>query len=265
VKHCTKCGIEFPLTEEFFGKTAGRGFDSRCRSCERTRKLAAANAWRKKNPVAARERSKKSYYKNRETRLAEMSEYRTGKNRPRWLAAKKRYNQKNAEKLSADKHARYIANPTPHLEYARLYRKTHKKQIKEYMKEWLNRGSNRFAKQIRSKLQEYLSGAKKKSKTFVLIGCSSDGLKKHLESLWEPGMSWDNYGCNPNGKYWHIDHIIPCSMFDLMNSEEQECCFHWTNLQPLWAADNCSKKDRWIGGARRPEFEKNTIQIGYTQ
>ena len=48
-------------------------------------------------------------------------------------------------------------------------------------------------------------------------------------------MSWDNQG------EWHIDHIIPCASFDLTNEEEQEKCFHYTNLQPLWAIDNMVK------------------------
>jgi len=57
-------------------------------------------------------------------------------------------------------------------------------------------------------------------------------------------MSWDNHGF----KGWHIDHIIPCSAFDLTKVEEQKKCFHYTNLQPLWAKDNLSKGDKltWL-------------------
>jgi hypothetical protein len=52
-------------------------------------------------------------------------------------------------------------------------------------------------------------------------------------------MSWNNHG------QWHIDHVRPCSSFNLLNPEEQQQCFHYTNLQPLWAADNLSKSDTY--------------------
>lgn len=48
-------------------------------------------------------------------------------------------------------------------------------------------------------------------------------------------MSWDNYGER------HVDHIKPCAKFDLSKPDEQRACFHYTNLQPLWAKDNIAK------------------------
>lgn len=70
-----------------------------------------------------------------------------------------------------------------------------------------------------------------------LIGCSPRKLKEHLESLFQPGMTWNNYGF----RGWHIDHILPCASFDLTKPEEQNKCFYYTNLQPLWAKDNLKK------------------------
>jgi hypothetical protein len=73
-----------------------------------------------------------------------------------------------------------------------------------------------------------------------LIGCSCSELKSHIESLWLPGMTWENkayYG-------WHIDHIMPCASFDLSKPEEQKKCFHFLNLQPLWWIDNLKKTSR---------------------
>lgn len=76
---------------------------------------------------------------------------------------------------------------------------------------------------------------KKESSILDLIGTDINGLKTYLQSKFSEGMNWDNYG------KWHIDHIRPCISFDLTNKEEQKYCFHYTNLQPLWAKDNLSK------------------------
>jgi len=75
---------------------------------------------------------------------------------------------------------------------------------------------------------------------FELLGCTPDKLKIHLESMFTEGMSWNNYGVHG----WHIDHIIPCSFFDLDIYSERKFCFHYTNLQPLWWHENLSKGDK---------------------
>ena len=75
-----------------------------------------------------------------------------------------------------------------------------------------------------------------------LVGCTPNFLKGYLEAKFTDGMSWDNYGD------WHVDHIKPCSSFDLTKDEEQRECFHYKNLQPLWGPDNLAKgsKDPFI-------------------
>ncbi len=78
-------------------------------------------------------------------------------------------------------------------------------------------------------------GNSKSHGTQKLLDCSWQELKIYLESQFQDGMTWDNYGD------WHIDHIKPCCSFDLSNIDEQKLCFHYTNLQPLWAEDNLRK------------------------
>ncbi len=51
-------------------------------------------------------------------------------------------------------------------------------------------------------------------------------------------MTFDNYGD------WHIDHIIPCSTFDLNNKTDIEKCFHWSNMRPCWKDENLSKGNK---------------------
>lgn len=56
-----------------------------------------------------------------------------------------------------------------------------------------------------------------------------------LKRIEKEGMSWENYG------EWHIDHIVPCSSFDLTDPKQQEDCFNFKNLQPLWGWENSKK------------------------
>lgn len=115
-----------------------------------------------------------------------------------------------------------------------------KNQNGEYQQELLN-------SQLQNKVADYLRGriykaikAKKNSKLHKsqdLIGCKVDFLMGYLESKFQTGMTWENYGFEG----WHIDHVRPCASFDLSKSEEQKACFHYSNLQPLWKRDNLSK------------------------
>jgi hypothetical protein len=54
-------------------------------------------------------------------------------------------------------------------------------------------------------------------------------------------MSWENHG-----KIWEIDHIKACSNFDLTKLEEQQQCFHYTNLQPLFKTTGIAKSFSYI-------------------
>lgn len=78
----------------------------------------------------------------------------------------------------------------------------------------------------------------KRSSVIGLIGCSIEYLRSYLEAKFVIGMSWNNHG------EWEIDHIIPCARFDLTDPTEQRRCFHYTNLQPLWAHENSAKRCR---------------------
>lgn len=76
---------------------------------------------------------------------------------------------------------------------------------------------------------------RKATKTDESLGCSVKSFMLYLESRFDVGMSWENYG------KWEIDHILPCALFDLTKPEHQKRCFHFSNLQPLWKPDNRSK------------------------
>jgi hypothetical protein len=76
-------------------------------------------------------------------------------------------------------------------------------------------------------------GYTKKGRSHEILGCSYEEFKEHLESKFEPWMSWDNRGLY-NGKTnygWDVDHIIPLS--SAITEEDVVKLNHFTNLQPL--------------------------------
>ena len=91
---------------------------------------------------------------------------------------------------------------------------------------------------LRTRLLDALrsQGVKKSVRTFDLVDCTIFELMAHLESKFTPEMNWNNHG-----SYWHIDHIRPCSSFNLLNIRDQKRCFHFSNLQPLYGRENESK------------------------
>lgn len=122
------------------------------------------------------------------------------------------------------------------------YRESNREKIRNYRLEWeRNNWKNNSQYKIKKALSSRIRTAVKKCKgqksasTIELLGAPIEKVREYLENQFQPGMTWDNHG------EWHIDHIKPCVSFDLTKEEEQRRCFHYTNLQPLWAKDNLRK------------------------
>lgn len=100
----------------------------------------------------------------------------------------------------------------------------------------------KLLKTLRSRLGTAINrqNSNKNNNTIELLGCSVSFLKGFLEAKFKEGMTWENHG------EWHIDHIKPCASFNLLDEEQQKKCFHYTNLQPLWASENLSKGCKYI-------------------
>lgn len=103
--------------------------------------------------------------------------------------------------------------------------------------QWRRRKDEPGYRQIKALRHRLWSFAKhgKRQHMKELIGCSVVVLREHLAKQFKRGMSWKNYG------EWEIDHIVPCTAFNLMDKQEQMKCFHFSNLQPLWKHDNRRK------------------------
>ena len=121
---------------------------------------------------------------------------------------KSEYHQKNKEKIAAKRRKRYATDPTFKIRTI-----------------------------LHARLNHALNGTAKAHKTLELLGCTAEHVRFHIESQMTEGMTWENI---------HIDHIQPCASFDLASADEQRKCFHYTNLQPLFASDNLRKSDQIV-------------------
>lgn len=208
-KQCLVCKTIKESTEFRKKKDNTCGFGSTCKECLNTKR--------------------REEYKNNSKKFKERSKEYRDNNKEKVYKAKQIYLQKNIERYR---------------EYRKNYSKTNRKRLTESdTKRRRNDISYRITCCLRGRIKKVLRRGDKSAKTMELIGCNIEFFKSYIESLFEVGMSWDNYGFYG----WHIDHIRPCASFDLTDPEQQRVCFHYTNLRPLWAKENLSRSKKWDG------------------
>ena len=160
----------------------------------------------------------------------------------------KEYNLKNKEHRKKWHQEYYLKN----IEHIKEYRLKNKERIKEWFlknkQHTRDYERNKYKTDInyklrmlcRSRILAALKGNSKSASTMELIGCTIDELRSHLESLFEPWMTWENHGVGG----WDIDHIKACTKFDLTCPLQQRECCHWSNLQPMEHIANMKKGNR---------------------
>lgn len=74
---------------------------------------------------------------------------------------------------------------------------------------------------------------------FEFCGFSISELMEHVESQFEPWMTWENWGA------WHIDHIIPRCRYGKPYLRDE--VFGLGNLRPISRSENIHKGSRYDG------------------
>lgn len=220
-KKCPRCLKVISI--KLFGKNrcTKDGLSSYCLKC----KAWVANEWRINNREKHILNSKKSFERTRDKKN-ERRRKAYALNREKYLERNKNWYNENQERVIARQSA---------------WKKKNRKIVNErYKDRWKNNNKERIVQCLRTRIRKAVRGNAKSAKTITLLGCSIEYLWKHLESMFSSGMTRENYG------KWHIDHIRPCSSFDLSDPEQQRQCFHYSNLQPLWAKDNLKKARKII-------------------
>jgi len=143
------------------------------------------------------------------------------------------YNKKNKESIRIYDKIWGKANPD---KVRASKKKCHKRLMKEDVR-------YKLVSNLRRRLLTAIRNNYKGGSAVRHLGCAVAEFKVYLESKFDKGMSWDNYG----RKGWHIDHIVPLSHFDLSKEDEVKIACHYTNLQPMWAKHNLQKGNRYVG------------------
>lgn len=233
MKKCSKCGVSKPLSE--YNKNAvskdGHRPDCKICVCARAKKYRDAN----REEVLRKQRE---YYKNNPEKKREQDRLYYNKNKKELLEKQKAYRIENQEKISDANKKKLKENPNYYKEIYRRNLEGNRQRRRVYNSQsWRNNIQHRIAKNTRKRIIRALNGTVKNTRLVDLLGCSINDFKRHIESQFTEGMTWDNY----THSGWHMDHIVPCNAFDLTDQEQQKLCFHYTNLQPLWARDNLVK------------------------
>lgn len=152
-------------------------------------------------------------------------------------------------------------------EYAKQYRNNNKEIIKNNQKLWYDNVGRelkkeydkgrleytrerdrvryqtdenyRIIKVLRTRLYKTMKGDKSSKSIKNMIGVPFQYFLNWIEFQFQESMNWDNYGA-----IWDIDHVQPCSSFDLTNDDQKCMCFNWKNMRPLLKYDNAIKSNK---------------------
>lgn len=210
-KVCRCCKQQKPYSEFYRWKNSSDGYHFYCKECKR-------------------QMNEKRYSENKDVLSKRVSISR---------AIRRQLDPEYDEKIKA--YSRKQAKSESYKRANQKYRKVHKDRIAAYESKRVQENIQvRITKRLRTRLHHFVNSVGIYSyHTTELLGCSWEYLRDYLEKQFESGMNWDNYGKNG----WVIDHVVPCSYFDMTDDVQVHICFNFRNLQPLWAKDNGSKND----------------------
>jgi hypothetical protein len=238
-KICKTCKKEQKIDDfhhRIIKETGEKKYETECKLCRKQYRIdhkeeikIQRKNYREKNKNIISERNKIYSTNNRDSILEKKRNY-TLKNKDKKREYDKKYREEKKEEKSLRDKIYYENNKEKIFEKAREYNKKRRSTDINY----------KVTGNLRNRVYCAITKRYKINKSFLaleLLGCSVDECREYLELQFKEGMSWDNYGTHG----WHIDHISPCASFDLTDPEQQKICFHYTNLQPLWATDNIKK------------------------
>lgn len=263
-KICSRCALAKEANNDnFYWKKGNQDWTTACKNCCRTSSkkryeenkeeiLEKISKYQQENKLVIAEKAKEYYEEHKDIILERINKYQ----------------QENKEVIAKQKKEYYEENKEYILEYQAGYREEHKEIILEKQKiyqqenkyiiaekrrerykiDYLFRIQINISKDIRQGLKE--RGVTKNGiSSWTNLPYTPQQLADHIESLFEPWMSWNNHGIynketwndnDPTTWTWQLDHIIPHSTFIYTDMKCQAFldCWALSNLRPYSAKAN---------------------------
>lgn len=235
-RECTKCREYKTWGNYGLNSASNTKHMTRCKGCITLYTKSISNIKKEydkeyvANNYEKKQEQKKEYYKNNKEKINKKNNNYRLMNIDKINSQKRKYRSENREEINSKKRTQHSKN---------LRNKNRNKRRQEDL-------AYKLTDILRCRIYQALKNKDtvKYKTTMDLLGCTMEVFIAHIERQWEEGMTWENHTLDG----WHIDHIIPCNSYDLTDQKQQKECFHYTNLQPLWAEDNLSKSDKldWV-------------------
>jgi hypothetical protein len=221
-KTCNNCQIEKELNEFYFRKD-NNTYKGSCKECYNKK----STAYNKKNESTLKRYRKNYRRKNLKTIKDKNKKYRL-ENSEKIKQNNKKYRNSNKDKIS-----NYRITHKERLKFCKRKRHNYRKKHDPIYKLRYN---------ISRLILQAFKNSKKPNTTNVILGCSVQEFKIHLEKQFKPWMNWENHGrYNKEKKTWQLDHIIPIS--SATTKDELLKLNPYSNFQPLEAIDNILKSN----------------------
>ena len=233
MKKCSKCGIEKPLTAEYYNrdKFASTGFRSQCKACRKIKEveyrksnkekiLKKAAEYRKNNKEKINEQQAEyrqnnkekiakinaDYYQNNKEKFAKTNAEYYSENREKILEKKAEYRKNNREKIS-EKGAKWYQNNKEKIrEQQAEYRKNNREKVlkrkAEYRKnnkEKISQKNAEYRKNNREKIAEYRQDMKNKQPACVYQIVNSVSNRIYIGETMRGEFRWKQHLCNLKG------------------------------------------------------------------
>lgn len=267
MKRCSKCGVEKELTEFNKDKKNKDGYQNGCKTClNKLKKEYYTN-----NKEYLNKKNKEWYCNNKEIVKIYNKEYRKNNKEKNKEYQKEWYND-NKENVKIRQKEWYKNNE----QHVKQYRENNKERRRENNKEWCLKNKKQLQasrKEYNEKNKEYI---KKRTNKYIKKILETNGdikLKKNIRNLFSISLKNNlikktkstfkytekpyadyakHFGTNYPAEFaeiteknkYHIDHIIPCAIYDFNNPEEIKKCWQPENLRLILAKENILKKDK---------------------